>query len=102
MATLWEEMNGNLAPLHDHHYGDLWIKAMLTSIDDSSLGVGDGFIRVDYPERQELSVQASIAEEEYAKSKLLLLVLAIMIRGAGRIVEHHCTVYLGEGSVSKG
>ena len=102
MATLWGEMNDSLSPLLHHQYGDLWIKSMLHSIDDSSLGVGDCFIWVDYPVRQELFVQASIVEEEYPKSNSFLLVLTIMIRGAGRVVQHHCAVYVGESSLAKG
>ena len=103
MTELWDLLNLGLAAALLHHYGNLWIKKQL-SMAESAMGVGDVFIRIDYPERQELFAHAQVAEEEYSKSKILLLVLAITVRpvDSSESVQHHCATYIGEGSLQKG
>ena len=67
----------------------------------ANIPAGTLFIRINFPERQELLQRARINVQEYKKEKLVFLVLALTQRLVGGEVKHHCCCYVGAGPLSK-
>ena len=101
VSQLWEKMNSGLEDLLRHHFRASWINKMIEHLR-ARPNQGQLQIHIDFPERQELGARATVAQQEYHKRKILLLVLALTWTCVGEATQKsHCCCYIGDGSLDK-
>ena len=101
VSQLWEKMNPGLEDLLRHHFRASWINKMIEHLR-ARPNQGQLQIHIDFPERQEPGARATVAQQEYHKRKILLLVLALTWTCVGEATQKfHCCCYIGDGSLDK-